>query len=170
MVPQVKLFLFVFWTNGRPRKRHYEINWPLNLYICSQKSLIHKLMQFLWSVNQLLHLEKFWDVFVVVVKNLPWVLQFLGQTFKKNAKMQEATNAFSWHSAWVIFKYLHFLLSYNYIDRNLILKYIAAFWKHFVRYQLNFYMIIFLEITKLKKGRTIGTLYKIKATLMLEVR
>ena len=29
MIPQVDLFLFVFWRKSKKPKRHFEINWPL---------------------------------------------------------------------------------------------------------------------------------------------
>ena len=31
MVPQVKLFSFVFWGELKTANRHFEINWPLEL-------------------------------------------------------------------------------------------------------------------------------------------
>ena len=36
MIPQVDLFLFVFWKNLKTPKRHLEINWPLarSQYFC----------------------------------------------------------------------------------------------------------------------------------------
>ena len=122
-VPQVNCFCS-FFGRMENTKRHFEIKWILSLL-----NVIKKFWYINWCFcNQWTNcfIQKSFETF-----SLQWwkIYHGLGATIfrsniKKNAKMQEATNAFSWHSAWVIFKYLHFLLSYNYIDRNLILKYI----------------------------------------------
>ena len=58
MIPQVDLFLFVFWEKLKTPKRHFEINWPLraycpNIYTLPAFKLPESQMnKFLWFMQQ----------------------------------------------------------------------------------------------------------------------
>ena len=60
MMPQVDLFLFVFWKNSKTPKEHFEINLPLkapNLSIAGSKSIFNCRFQTVKDPKQRL---KFW--------------------------------------------------------------------------------------------------------------